>query len=154
FLWQENRILAKADRIAQLTSEKDAFNVPLTQDLVTALLSKVNQKRAGIAALGERYLMSAIISEITQLTPDHIRLTALRIDLVGHGAGRRKRDEATLTIEGIVTGEQLRFETDLAGYMLNMESSLLFKTPSVKSKRLQFLDTRQVMRFSIAFELA
>jgi Tfp pilus assembly protein PilN len=154
FWWQEHRILAQANRIEQLTAERDAFNVPLTQDLVTALLAKVTRQRARIATLGNRYLGSAVISEVSQLTPDHIQLIALRIDAGAPNRRIHKRERATLTIEGLVTGEPIRFETDLASYMLTMESSVLLKTPTVKSKRMQFMDNRQVMRFSIEFELA
>jgi hypothetical protein len=57
-------------------------------------------------------------------------------------------------IEGIVTGDKIRFETDLASFMLTIEDSPLFQKTMVKTKRLQFLDDRQVLRFAIQFELA
>lgn len=59
-----------------------------------------------------------------------------------------------MVLEGVVTGDKIRFETDLASFMLTLEDSPLFKKPVVKNKRLQFLDDRQVLRFLIQFELA
>jgi hypothetical protein len=39
----------KAAEVNRLIQKRDAFNVPLTQDLVMALYAKVNQKRNLIA---------------------------------------------------------------------------------------------------------
>jgi hypothetical protein len=66
----------------------------------------------------------------------------------------KTKTESSLVIEGVVTGDKIHLETDLAGFMLTIDDSLLFKKPVVKNKRLQFLDDRQVLRFSIQFELA
>ena len=57
-------------------------------------------------------------------------------------------------LEGVVTGDKIRFETDLASFMLTIDDSPLFNKPVVKNKRLQFLNDRPVLRFSIQFELA
>jgi hypothetical protein len=154
FLWQENRITAKAAEVERLIQKRDAFNVPLTRDLVMALYAKVNQKRNRITTLSRRYYGSAVISEVSTLVPDNIQLIALRADMDASSTHSNKKPARTLELEGIVTGDRLRFETDLASYLLTMEASPLFKKPAVKSKRLQFLDDRQVLRFSIRFELA
>jgi Tfp pilus assembly PilM family ATPase/Tfp pilus assembly protein PilN len=153
FLWQENRISTKAVEVARLTQKRDAFNVPLTRDLVMALYAKVNQKRNRITTLSHRYYCSAIIAEACGLVPDNIHLIGLRADMDTPSKNTKNKTGATLEIEGIVTGDKIRFETDLASYMLTMEASPLFKKPVVKNKRLQYLDDRQVLRFSLRLEL-
>ncbi|MBC2713345.1 MAG: pilus assembly protein PilM [Desulfosarcina sp.] len=154
FLWQENRIAAKSAEVARLTQKRDSFNVPLTQNLVMALYAKANQKRSLVTTLGQRYYSSAVMAEVSQLTPANIQLISLSADMGAPSEKSRKKTVPIMVIEGIVTGDQIRFETDLASYMLTMESSPLFKKPVMKNKRLQFLDDRQVLRFSIQFELA
>lgn len=154
FLWQENRIAAQVFEVARLVQKRDAFNVPLTQDLVMALYAKVNQKRDLITNLSHRYYSSAILSEVSQLTPANIQLIALSADMDAPSQKLKKKTESTLVLEGVVTGDKIRFETDLASFMLTLEDSPLFKKPVVKNKRLQFLDDRRVLRFLIQFELA
>jgi hypothetical protein len=58
-----------------------------------------------------------------------------------------------MVIEGIVTGNKISFETDLASYMLTMEASPLFERPIIKHKQLQYYDAKQVLRFSLQFKL-
>ncbi len=154
FLWQERHISTKAAEVKRLIEKRDAFNVPLTQDLVMALYAKVNQKRNLITTLSQRYYSSAVMAEVIQLTPANIQLIALRADMNKPSSKANKPEVApSLMIEGVVTGDEIRFETDLASFMLTIDDSPLFKSPVVKNKRLQFLENRQVLRFSIQFEL-
>ena len=153
FLWQENRIAAKMAEVDRLVEKRDAYNVPLTQDLVMALYAKMNQKRGLITTISQRYFSSAVIAEVIHLTPVNIQLIALSVDLDAHSQKSKKKTESPVAIEGIVTGDQIRFETDLASFMLTIEDSPLFKKSVVRTKRLQFLENRQVLRFSIQFEL-
>ncbi|WP_319409868.1 hypothetical protein [uncultured Desulfosarcina sp.] len=154
FLWQENRIAAKTAEVDRLVEKRDAYHVPLTQDLVMALYAKMNKKRGLITTLSQRYFSSAIIAEVIHLTPANIQLIALSADMDAHSQKSKKKTELPVAIEGIVTGDPIRFETDLASFMLTIEDSPLFKKPVVKNKRLQFLENRQILRFSIQFELA
>jgi type IV pilus assembly protein PilM len=154
FLWQENRIKAKATELVRLTRERDAFNVPLTRELVTALYAKVNQKRSRISTLSNRYYSSAVMAEVSQIVPPSIQLITLRADMAPPSKPANRKAAPTLVIEGIVTGEKIRFETELASYLLNMEASPLFTNPVIKNKRLQFLDDVPVLRFTIQLELA
>ncbi len=154
FLWQENRLAAKATEVARLTEKRDAFNVPLTPELIMGLYAKVKQQRKRITTLSQGYQCSAIMAEVSQLTPVYIQLLSLNADMVATTEKSKKKSEKIVVIDGIVTGDKLQFETVLASYMIAMEASPLFKKPIVKNKRLQFLDDRQVLRFSIQFELA
>jgi type IV pilus assembly protein PilM len=154
FLWQENRIKTKATEVVRLTRERDAFNVPLTRELVMALYAKVNQKRNRISTLSNRYYSSAVMAEVSGLVPPSIQLITLRADMAAPSNPANRKAAPTLVIEGIVTGERIRFETELASYLLNMEASPLFSNPVIKNKRLQFLDDAPVLRFTIQLELA
>lgn len=153
FLWQEDRLSQKAAEVEQLNRQLDAFTTPLTQELVMALYAKVNHKRNQIAVLSSRYYTSAVIAEISQRTPDNIRLVAIDAQKRSSGDGVKKKTEAKLTIEGVVTGNQLGFETELASYMFAMEASPLFDKPVVTSKRIQYLKERAVLRFTLKLTL-
>ena len=154
FLWQEHHISAKAAEVDRLVQKRDAFHVPLTQELVMGLYAKVNQKRDLITTLSQRYHSSAVMAEVIHLTPANIQLIALSADMDAPLPNSKTKTESSLVIEGVVTGDKIHLETDLAGFMLTIDDSPLFKKPVVKNKRLQFLDDRQVLRFSIQFELA
>jgi type IV pilus assembly protein PilM len=154
FWWQENRIRVKATEVIRLTQKRDAFNVPLTRELIVALYAKVNQKRNRISALSKRYYSSAVMAEVSQLVPPTIQLITLRADMRALSKPAGRKTASNLVIEGIVTGEKIRFETELASYLLNMEASPLFSNPVVKNKRLHFLGDRQVLQFTIQLELA
>jgi len=154
FLWQEDRLSRSAAEVAQLTRQRDAFSMPLTQDLVMALYAKVNRKRKQIGTLSNRYYTSAVMAEVSQRTPENIRLIAVNARKKGISRGAKKKADATLTIEGLVTGNQIRFETDLASYMFAMEASPLFDKPVVASKRIQYLKERPVLRFTLQLMLS
>ena len=94
------------------------------------------------------------MAEVIHLTPANIQLIALSADMDAPLPNSKTKTGSSLVIEGVVTGDKIRFETDLASFMLTIDDSPLFKKPVVKNKRLQFLDDRQVLRFSIQFELA
>ncbi|WP_372679588.1 hypothetical protein [Desulfosarcina sp.] len=154
FLWQEHHLSVKAAEMDRLIQTRDAFNVPLTQELVMALYAQANQKRDLIATLSQRYSSSAVMAEVIHLTPANIQLIALSADMDPREPNAKTQTGSTLVIEGVVTGDRIRFETDLASFMLTIDDSPLFHRPVVKNKRLQYLDDRQVLRFSIQFELA
>ena len=153
FLWQENRIKTKATEVIRLSQKRDAFNVPLTRELVMALYAKVNQKRNRISTLSNRYYSAAVMAEVSQIVPPNIQLITLRADMAAPSKPASRKAAPTLVIEGIVTGEKIRFETELASYLLNMEASPLFSNPVIKNKRLQFLDDVPVLRFTISSNL-
>jgi type IV pilus assembly protein PilM len=154
FLWQEHQLSAKAAEVNRLIQKRDAFNVPLTQELVMALYAKANEKRDLISTLSRRYQSSAVMAEVIHLTPANIQLIALSADMDAPLPNSKTKTGPPVVIEGIVTGDRIRFETDLASFMLTIDDSPLFKKPVVKNKRLQFLDNRQILRFSIQFELS
>ena len=154
YLWQEHHLSVKAAEVDRLIQKRDAFNVPLTQELVMALYAKVNQKRDMITTLSQRYYSSAVLAEVIHLTPANIQLIALRADMDAPLPNSKTKTGSSLVIEGVVTGDKIRFETDLASFMLTIDDSPLFNKPVVKNKRLQFLDDRPVLRFSIQFDLA
>ncbi len=154
FLWQEHHLSVKAMEVNRLIQKRDAFHVPLTQDLVMALYAKVNQKRNRITTLSRRYFSSAVMAEVIHLTPANIQLIALSADMDAPPPNSKTQTGSSLVITGVVTGDKIRFETDLASFMLSIDDSPLFNKPVVKNKRLQFLDDQPVLRFSIQFELA
>jgi type IV pilus assembly protein PilM len=154
YLWQEHHLSMQAREVDRLIQKRDAFHVPLTQELVMALYAKVNQKRDRITTLSRRYFSSAVMAEVIHLTPANIQLISLRADMDPPVPSAKTQTGSSLMIEGVVTGDKIRFETDLASFMLSIDDSALFNKPVVNNKRLQFLDDRPVLRFSIQFELA
>ncbi|BBO80079.1 hypothetical protein DSCO28_06450 [Desulfosarcina ovata subsp. sediminis] len=155
FIWQEETIAVRTNEIEKLTAKLNTLSLPLTQNLVMALYGRVNQNRHQIRRLGQRYYPSAILSEISQLTPANIQLEAIRASLgADPSPSKTKTDHQHLVIDGVITGDPLQFDTVLATYMLIMEASPLFDRPVVKNKRRQSVKNQQVLRFSIQFVLA
>jgi len=47
----------------------------------------------------------------------------------------------------------MSLESDLAGYLMTLKNSPLFKQPTITRKAVETLDNRQVMRFTAQMEL-
>ena len=47
----------------------------------------------------------------------------------------------------------MSLESELAGYLMTLKSSPLFKQPTITRRAIEMLDNRQVMRFTAQMEL-
>ncbi|MCX7634222.1 MAG: hypothetical protein N2Z74_00570 [Syntrophales bacterium] len=121
---------------------------------LSKLSAKINERRQYTSMYARRYLGVAILGELAELTPPNVRFTDLKINLgpvppktiptsavqeppktgsTGGAAGTsgQANPKATPTeeilVEGVITGNRQDFETTMAGYLMALESSPMFR---------------------------
>jgi hypothetical protein len=99
----------------------------------------------------------AVLGELANLTPANVRLTNVLAKLAATGkptAGAKAENaKRSLVIEGIVMGDRMTLESDLAGFLMTLKSSPLFKQPSISKKSFETVDDQQVIRFTAQMDL-
>ena len=152
-LWQDNVFDQKKARLDQLQAQIDKYSPQVNQNLIITAAAKTNQKMQRMKAFGKKYFPMAVISEISEITPPDIYLLRINADMGGLPAEKNEEQKRTLTLEGIVFGDRLTFEASLAGYLVKLKGSSIFAEPVMKKRSFEFVDNKEVLRFSIQLEL-
>jgi hypothetical protein len=168
FYWQVHLADEKKATYEGLRKELDRYNPRIDKNFILQIATKVKEEQRITRNYSERYLGMAVISELSALTPSHIRLLKMRTDLTpvtapkNPEAAPRKEGEAGRTsrhleIEGIVLGERSRLESLLSSYVLKLQSSPLFKETRVQNSNVEaYQVTRgqnEVLRFSLSIKM-
>ena len=151
--WQDNLFDQKMAQRDQLQAELDKYTPQVNQNLIVMAAAKNNQKMQRLKALGKKYFPMAVISEISEITPPDIYLLSINADIGGLPTEKNEEQKRTLTLEGIVFGDRLTFEASLAGYLVKLKGSSIFAEPVMKKRSFEFVDNKEVLRFSIQLEM-
>ena len=153
YMWQDRKIEEKKGTLALLQNRIEN-QVPLVdKNLVLEHIGRMKRKRAQITSLRKRYLGMAVISELTDKTPDEVRLTSVTAEMgdnEGKSAPNKKR---VLAINGVIFGNRLTYESTLAGYLLNLKKSPMFDRPVISKKSFEFVENKEVLRFQAQLDL-
>ena len=103
--------------------------------------------------LGDKYKGVAIINEISSITPSEIRLLSISANMGEKPQSDGKQPKQQLEVEGVVLGNRLTFESSLAGYIVKLKGSPMFRTPSVENKSFKYLDNKEVLLFTAKLDL-
>ncbi len=152
-LWQDYLFDQKKAQRDQLQAQIDKYSPQVDQNLIIKAAAKTNQKMQRLKAFGNTYFPMAVISEISEITPPDIHLLSINANMGGLPAEKNKEQKRTLTLEGIVFGDRLTFEASLAGYLVKLKGSLIFAEPVMKKRSFEFVDNKEVLRFSIQLQL-
>jgi hypothetical protein len=113
--------------------------------------------RAQIRAVGEKYFGVAVISEISQLTPPNIQLISISAALADTPVKRKGKNKKplskTLVLDGIVSGDRLILEPNLAGYLMELKNSPMFDEPKLSKKAFERHKNNDVLRFTARLKL-
>jgi Tfp pilus assembly PilM family ATPase len=160
--------------IKNLEQQVAKFSPTLDQNLLLQMAAKANQQQQLAKTYGVRYLGMAVLSEITALTPENIRLLSLKATFPitsappsptapgpsSAAAPKQTKDAAktqarteSITLEGLVTGDAKNFESDLASYVVKVDSSPLFEKTSLQKSSIETFKRGQVMYFIITTQL-
>jgi hypothetical protein len=153
YMWQDRNLEGKKATVALLQARIEN-QVPLVdKNLVLEHIGRMKRKQAQITSLRKRYFGVAVISELTDKTPDEVRLlnvTAEMGDNQGKPAPNKKR---VLALSGIIFGNRLTYESTLAGYLLNLKKSPMFDRPVINKKSFEFIEDKEVLRFQAQLDL-
>jgi hypothetical protein len=126
---------------------------------LTKLTAQINERRKLSKAYAERYLGMVLISEVAALTPANIRLISLKENLAPQAAGAAAKPAAgspaavtgtgEVTLEGLVIGDRQNFENALAGYVLLLETSPIFRQVTIQKNTVGPFMKGQALHFII-----
>jgi hypothetical protein len=152
-LWQDHSFDQKKVQRDQLQAQIDKYSPQVDQNLIVTAAAKTNQKMRRLKAFGNTYFPIAVISEISEITPPDIHLLSINANMGDLSDEKNEEQKRTLTLEGIVFGDRLTFEASLAGYLVKLKGSSIFTEPVMKKRSFEFVDNKEILRFSIQLEL-
>ncbi len=159
FVFQNHAIAQKKKVITGLDGRMADIGPVVDRSQLLKMAAKVNQRRQLSKLYGERYLGMVLISELIELTPVNIRFIDLKINLgpvpagvsgeAGSAAARPSGDVAKpageapkalqeeVIVEGLIRGDRKLFETSLAGYVMALEASPLFRQVTIQKNSVE-----------------
>lgn len=152
YLWQLHWINQKKIQTAGLQKHLDVYVPRVDQKLIMQLAANNIGQLKSLEAYGQKYKGVAIIGEVCAKTPPSIRLTTLALDL-GAASGSAGGKKAVMVLDGVVSGEQIQFESTLAGYLLRLKDSPMFKQAQIIKQAQETRGRQQVLRFTAQIEL-
>ena len=144
------------------------FRPLLSKDKVLSTVEEVKTKQIGARQYAQKYLEVAAIGEISQLTPQNIRLIKLRMSDVNaanpddtnkqakenapqapkEGAAQAPAAEPdNVIIEGIILGGRDTLESSLTQYTAKLDGSPIFNKVTVKKKDMVKFKKDEVLHF-------
>jgi len=158
FLWQNSILEQRRATVTRLEKQLDQYSPIVDQNLIIQMVTKAQRNIDTAEAYVNKYLAMAVVSEITQITPSEILLTNITAELRGPKGDDQIREankgqKKILVLDGIIFGERLASEALLAGYLVKLKSSLMFRQPVIKKKYYDVFKDREVLRFTAQLEL-
>ena len=125
---------------------------PIQRDQLTKMAAKVREQRQLFRGYAEQYLGMVLMSELTTLTPRNIHFIDLKLNLgagpAGQGAKDAKGKIEGVTVEGLIVGERQTLETNLAGYMRDLNTSPIFHQITIeKNTVIPYLRKQDALHF-------
>jgi len=102
-----------------------------------------------------KYEAMAVITELSLLTPQDIRLTDVRISPASEMQDQKKnassKDKANgIWIEGMILGDRSMQETILAEYVMKLENSPIIQTVSIQRSTVVSFKKKEVLQFTVS----
>jgi type IV pilus assembly protein PilM len=151
-------ISQKKDAIVKLEAQLAQLGPTIGRDQLTQLTNKINERRKLSKVYADRYLGMVLISEVAALTPANIRLISLKENLAPSAAAAAKPAAGSpaaatgteeVTLEGLVIGDRQNFENALAGYVLLLETSPIFRQVTIQKNTVGPFMKGQALHFII-----
>ena len=151
--WQNNTVKEKEYQKRQIQRQLENINVRIDQNLILKLVDDIKSKNRDISEIGIRYLGLAVISEITDLTPENVRLISISAQLGDNPTLKENQKQRELVLSGIVRGNRLTLESTLAGYLIELKNSPIFDKPTISKKSFDRFEGNEVLKFTARLEL-
>ncbi len=139
-----------------LEKELALFSPMVSQETILQEVNRIKLQRKAVGQYAQKYLGLAVIGEISDMTPENVRLMNLRMQQANNpvaAADKNKTENNSIVLEGIVFSKKDMLESDLTQYVLKLENSPLFNTVSVQSKNIVSFDKKEVIHFVLSARL-
>ncbi len=147
YYWMEGDMAKKNARVAQLRQQLEQFSPRVNQNLILQTAAKIKLKKREFKAYTQKYQSLAVFSEISSLTPSNIRIISINVTLGGPPVKKPEKVEKTVLLDGIILGNKLTFEADLAGYLVRLKRSPLFDQLTVQKRDFEYYKNKPILRF-------
>jgi len=137
YYWMEGDVAKKNARVVQLQQQLEQFSPRVNQNLIIQTAAKIKLKKREFKAYTQKYQSLAIFSEISGLTPSNIRIISINVALGGPLVKKPAKIKKTVLVDGIILGNKLTFEADLAGYLVKLKGSPLFDQLTVHKRDIE-----------------
>jgi type IV pilus assembly protein PilM len=156
--WQEQQIREKELQKHALQTQLGAFQVRVDRNLILKLVDQIRAKNQGLQGVGSNFIGVGVLGEVANITPANVRLLTLNAKLNAApkpAAAGAKIEPAKklLVMDGIISGERMNLESELAAYLMMLKTSPLFKQPAITRKAFETFDNKPVIRFTAQMEL-
>ncbi|MDD4861661.1 MAG: hypothetical protein PHI33_06085 [Smithellaceae bacterium] len=139
----------------KLEKELSLFNPILSKDKITALAEDLKLRYQLNQQYSSKYKWMAIISELSDLTPENIRLINVRIVIPGAGVPEPNK-EATpkeksddIVIEGVVLGDRSELDALVAQYVMKLENSPILQGVALQKSSVVTFKNKEILQFTI-----
>jgi Tfp pilus assembly PilM family ATPase len=143
----------KKASIAALEGELATFKPLIERDAIVKMTEQLRQRQQTARAYSQRYLGMATIAELSLLTPPEIRLVNLKAELGVVDGGKTKGVSPHVEVEGVVLGERKDLEGVLAGYVMKLGASPMFKRVDIQKSQFATYRDSDFLRFVIDIKL-
>jgi len=174
FVWQQMEAYLKGQEIKGLESRLHEYTPLVDMPLLLSTSSRVRASVENMRSFAGRNLGSALLRDVTGLTPENVRLYGISLDLgtpdeqpkpsadgppkqekAKTGSRQNVREEMdTLTLEGYVKGDSQILESLLSAYLVRLRTSPLLGEPSVSKRTLEVTATGEdMLRFTLTCQV-
>ena len=157
FAYQGYTVYQKKTALEGIEKQIVSLGPTVQRDQLTKLAAKVREKRQLFRGYAEQYLDMVLLSELTTLTPRNIRFLDIKLNLGAGPAGQGAKDAkgaavtgkaGVITVEGLILGERETLETNLAGYMRDLNTSPMFHQITIeKNAVVPYLRKQEALHF-------
>jgi Tfp pilus assembly PilM family ATPase len=176
-VWQQTQAYWKRQELSALERRLSEYRPLVDMPLLLGTSSKVRQSVDNMRRFGARNLASAVLRDITDLTPENVRIFSISLDLgtpdeqpQGPQAGQDDKSKQgqqrpaakpgvraeldTLSLEGYVKGDSQILESLLSAYLVRLRTSPLLGEPSVTKRSLETTSAGEdVLRFTLTCQV-
>ncbi|PKN53129.1 MAG: hypothetical protein CVU55_02650 [Deltaproteobacteria bacterium HGW-Deltaproteobacteria-13] len=139
----------------KLEKELALYSPLLSMDKVLQAANEVKMQKTIAHQYAQRYWTTAATGEISDLTPQNIRLLSVKMT---EGSSTAKTDadktqkEASdgVSIEGIIIDKRDKLDSALTQYVMKLENSPMFKNVSVQKNSITTLKKSEVLYFTLS----
>ncbi|OQW97962.1 MAG: hypothetical protein BWK74_05620 [Desulfobacteraceae bacterium A6] len=163
FFYQTRIINQKKSEIAQLEKRLLQYNPRADQSIISQMVDSLKQQQRISKTYRERYFGMAVISELSSLTPANIRLINLKANLGSVAPDEEplkkdnkeagKNEVRNLVLEGLVFGDHNTLESSLAGFIMKLQESPMFRQISIQKNSIEPFRKDDVLNFIIEITL-
>ncbi|QTA86858.1 hypothetical protein [Desulfonema magnum] len=159
YYWQDMLAVSKTSRLTRLKLQMETYRPFMDKNLILKKAIQIKRTRQTLKAYSKKYMMMAIISELSKLTPSNIRLLNFTADIGRiaepgkEGAERTAKEKPVVILNGVIMGDAGTFESSLANYLAGLKKSPIFDQPVIKNRSVGFIESQEVLQFTAHLKL-